>query len=267
MSDAVVIEGAHVVTVDGAEHVDGHVVVESGRIGAVGPGVAPRVPDGAERVDGRGCLLTPGLVNAHHHLYQWATQGLFTDESLFTWLSGSYQLWGCLNAERVAGTTSAGLAHLALSGCTTASDHHYVYPPGRGDMVAAEVETAREIGVRLDLARGSMDRGRGHGGLPPDSVVESTEGALAATAEAIDAHHDPSPASVTRLAVAPCSPFTVSQELMVENYAAALEEILRLKPASAKGRYISKATMSTTMGPGVPLDASLTRGLTTADAS
>ena len=228
MSDAIVIEGAHVVSVEGAEHVDGHVVVEAGRISAVGAGPASRVPAGAERVDARGRLLTPGLVNTHHHLYQWATQGLFTDGTLFAWLSGSYELWGHLNSERVAGTTSAGLAHLALSGCTTASDHHYVYPTGRGDMVAAEVEAAGEIGVRLDLARGSMDRGRSHGGLPPDSVVESAEVALAATSEAIDTHHDPSPESMTRLAVAPCSPFTVSRELMVESAALARDKGVRL---------------------------------------
>lgn len=228
MSDVIVIEGAHVVTVDGTEHSDGHVVVEAGRISAVGAGPAPQAPSGAERVDARGCLLTPGLVNTHHHLYQWATQGLFSDGTLFAWLSGSYELWGHLDAEMVAGTTSAGLAHLALSGCTTASDHHYVYPPGGQDMVAAQVEAARKIGVRLDLARGSMDRGRSHGGLPPDSIVESVEGALSMTSEAIHTHHDPSPSSMTRLAVAPCSPFTVSQELMVESAALARDKGVRL---------------------------------------
>ena len=228
MSGVIVIEGAHVVTVDGTEHSDGHVVVEAGRISAVGAGPAPQTPPGAERVDARGGLLTPGLVNAHHHLYQWATQGLFSDGSLFAWLSGSYELWGHLDAEMVSGTTSAGLAHLALSGCTTTSDHHYVYPPGGQDMVAAQVEAAREIGMRLDLARGSMDRGRSHGGLPPDSIVESVEGALSMTSEAIHAHHDPSPSSMTRLAVAPCSPFTVSQELMVESAALARDKGVRL---------------------------------------
>ena len=228
MSGVIVIEGAHVVTVDGTEHSDGHVVVEAGRISAVGAGPAPQAPSGAERVDARGCLLTPGLVNTHHHLYQWATQGLFSDGTLFAWLSGSYELWGHLDAEMVAGTTSAGLAHLALSGCTTASDHHYVYPPGGQDMVAAQVEAARKIGVRLDLARGSMDRGRSHGGLPPDSIVESVEGALSMTSEAIHTHHDPSPSSMTRLAVAPCSPFTVSQELMVESAALARDKGVRL---------------------------------------
>ncbi|WP_116246917.1 8-oxoguanine deaminase [Nocardiopsis sp. FIRDI 009] len=214
MSRTIVIEGAHVVTVDGAEYADGHVVVTDGRISAVGAGPAPQAP-GAERIDGRGCLATPGLVNTHNHLYQWATQGLFADGTLFEWLVGSYEIWHRLDAEVVSGTTSAGMAHLALSGCTTASDHHYIYPSGRGDIVAAEVEAAREVGIRLDLARGSMDRGHSAGGLPPDSVVETTDGALEGTAAAIDAHHDASPESMTRVAAAPCSPFSVSRELMV----------------------------------------------------
>ncbi|MBQ1079723.1 8-oxoguanine deaminase [Nocardiopsis sp. B62] len=214
MSRTVIIERAHVVTVDGAEYADGHVVSRDGVITAVGAGPPPRVEGEVERIDGRGCVATPGLVNTHNHLYQWATQGLFADGTLFEWLVGSYEIWHRLDADVVSGTTSAGLAHLALSGCTTASDHHYIYPAGRGDIVAAEVEAAREVGVRLDLARGSMDRGHSQGGLPPDSVVETLEGALAGTAAAIDAHHDASASSMTRVAVAPCSPFSVSRELM-----------------------------------------------------
>ncbi|MFC4564229.1 8-oxoguanine deaminase [Nocardiopsis mangrovi] len=211
--NAVVIEGAHVVTVAGEEYPDGHIVAAGGRITAVGPGAAPPTA-GARRVDGRGRLATPGLVNTHNHLYQWATQGLFTDGTLFEWLVGSYDIWHRLDAEVVAGTALAGLGWLALSGCTTASDHHYIFPSGRGDITAAEVEAAHRVGIRLDLARGSMDRGRSAGGLPPDSVVEATGDALAATQAAIDAHHDPAPESMTRVAVAPCSPFSVTRELM-----------------------------------------------------
>jgi cytosine/adenosine deaminase-related metal-dependent hydrolase len=211
---AVVIEGAHVATVSGAEYPDGHVVAVDGRITAVGAGPAPDAPPGARRIDGRGHLLTPGLVNSHNHLYQWATQGLFADATLFEWLAGSYDIWHRLDAEVVAGTTTAGTAWLALSGCTTVSDHHYIFPAGRGDIVAAEVEAARRVGVRLDLARGSMDRGRSSGGLPPDAVVETLDGALAGTSAAIDAHHDPAFDAMTRVAVAPCSPFSVSRELM-----------------------------------------------------
>lgn len=228
MSNVIVIEGAHVVTVDGPEYANGHVVVRDGRIAAVGAGPAPAVEGEVERIDGRGLVVTPGLVNTHHHLYQWATQGLFADGTLFEWLVGSYEIWHRLDAEVVSGTTSAGLAHLALSGCTTASDHHYIYPSGRGDIVAAEVEAAREVGIRLDLARGSMDRGKSQGGLPPDSVVETLEGALSGTATAIDTHHDPSFDSMTRIAVAPCSPFSVSGELMTQAAELARDKGVRL---------------------------------------
>ena len=228
MSKAIVIEGAHVVTVDGPEYADGHVVVRDGRVAAVGAGPAPIVEGDFERIDGRGCVVTPGLVNTHNHLYQWATQGLFADGTLFEWLVGSYEIWHRLDAEVVSGTTSAGLTHLALSGCTTASDHHYIYPAGRGDIVAAEVEAAREVGIRLDLARGSMDRGHSQGGLPPDSVVESLAGALAGTAAAIDTYHDTSFDSMTRIAVAPCSPFSVSRELMVDAATLARDKGARL---------------------------------------
>ncbi|GLU48615.1 8-oxoguanine deaminase [Nocardiopsis ansamitocini] len=214
MSTTVVIDGAHVVTVTGAEYPSGHVVAVDGRITEVGPGPAPSTA-GARIIDGRGCVATPGLVNTHNHLYQWATQGLFTDNTLFEWLAGSYESWDRLDADVVAGTTTAGTAWLALSGCTTASDHHYIFPAGRGDIASAEVEAARAVGIRLDLARGSMDRGRSAGGLPPDSVVETLDGALEATAAAIDTHHDPAFDSMTRVAVAPCSPFSVSRELMV----------------------------------------------------
>ncbi|GAA1087396.1 8-oxoguanine deaminase [Nocardiopsis metallicus] len=228
MSRTVIIEGAHVVTVDGAEYADGHVVSRDGVITAVGAGPAPEAQGEVERIDGRGCVATPGLVNTHNHLYQWATQGLFADGTLFEWLVGSYEIWHRLDADVVSGTTSAGLSHLALSGCTTASDHHYIYPAGRGDIVAAEVEAAREVGVRLDLARGSMDRGHSQGGLPPDSVVETLEGALAGTAAAIDAHHDASASSMTRIAVAPCSPFSVSRDLMTQGAALARDRGVNL---------------------------------------
>lgn len=209
----VVIEGAHIATVSGPDHPGGHLVLSGGRITAVGPGPAPAVP-GARRIDGRGLLATPGLVNTHHHLYQWATQGLFTDGTLFDWLTGSYRMWHRLDADTVHQTSTAGAAYLALSGCSTLSDHHYIFPSGRGDIAAAEVAAVQEVGVRLDLARGSMDRGASDGGLPPDAVVESCTGALEGTAAAIAAHHDPGPDSMTRVAVAPCSPFSVSAELM-----------------------------------------------------
>ncbi|MDQ4085162.1 MAG: 8-oxoguanine deaminase [Actinomycetota bacterium] len=212
------IEGAYVATMDAArsEHATGHVLVEDGHIRAVGPGAAPvAVADTADRVvDGSGCLLTPGLVNTHHHLYQWATRGLAVDETLFGWLTHLYPVWAGID-ERVVNVAARGaLASLALSGCTTSTDHHYVFPRDGGDLFAAEVEAARSVGLRFHPCRGSMDLGRSRGGLPPDRVVEDVDAVLADTEVTIDRWHDPSPDSMLRVAVAPCSPFTASRELM-----------------------------------------------------
>jgi cytosine/adenosine deaminase-related metal-dependent hydrolase len=213
----IAIEGCAVATVDpdGTEYESGHVVVEGDRIVAVGPGPAPR--DGRRElrlVDGSGCLATPGLVNTHHHLYQWATRGLAQQENLFGWLTTLYPIWAGIDEELVAATAGAGLAWLALSGCTTTTDHHYVFPRGTGDLFGAEVAAAAEVGLRFHPCRGSMDLGASRGGLPPDHIVEETEAALAATEAAIERYHDPSPGAMLRVAVAPCSPFSATPELM-----------------------------------------------------
>ncbi|PRY27647.1 8-oxoguanine deaminase [Pseudosporangium ferrugineum] len=215
----IVIENVAVATVDGdgTEYADGHVVAgDDGRIAAVGPGSAGEVPGAARRVDGTGCLVTPGLVNTHHHLYQWATRGLAQDETLFGWLTTLYPIWGRIDAGTVGAAAAAGLGWLALSGCTTSTDHHYVFPRDGGDVFEAEIEAARRIGLRFHPTRGSMDLGESQGGLPPDHVVEETDAALAATEAAIDRWHDPSPESLLRVGVAPCSPFSVTSRLMSE---------------------------------------------------
>jgi len=224
-----IIEGGHISTVDdqGTEYAGGHIVVDAGRIVAIGPGRATRI-DGARRVDARGCLVTPGLVNTHHHLYQWATRGYAQQSTLFEWLVELYPVWAGIDEDIVRATTRAGLARLALTGCTTAADHHYVFPSDGGDVFGALVAAAGEIGIRLHAVRGSMDRGRAHGGLPPDGVVESTDGALAATADAIDRFHDPAPEAMVRVAVGPCSPFSASRDLMREAAALARERGVRL---------------------------------------
>ena len=226
----IVIDGAHVVTVSGEEHPGGHIVVDGDRITAVGPGPAPPgASAGAdERIDGAGCLATPGLVNVHHHLYQWASQGMAVDGTLFEWLTTLYRPWSKMDAEVVSGAATAALGWLAKSGCTTSSDHHYLFPGGRGDLFAAEIEAAREIGVRFHPCRGSMDRGESDGGLPPDEVVEDLDTILAETAAAIDRYHDPSPGSMLRVAVAPCSPFTVTRDLLVESARLARDKGVRL---------------------------------------
>lgn len=224
-----VIENAHVAPVAGPEIPRGRLRIDGDTITAVGPMAgAPAPPRGAERIDASGCLATPGLVNTHHHLYQWATQGLAQEATLFEWLVALYPVWAAMDAEVVGGAAGAALGWLALSGCTTTSDHHYVFPKGRGDLLAATIDAARRVGLRFHPARGSMDRGRSRGGLPPDAVVEDLDEILTATAAAVDQHHDPSPSSRLRVAVAPCSPFSASAELMTEAAALARDKGVRL---------------------------------------
>jgi cytosine/adenosine deaminase-related metal-dependent hydrolase len=232
-----VIDGCAIATVDaaGAEHAAGHLVVEGDRIVALGGGPAPDLPD-ARRVDGGGCLATPGLVNCHHHLYQWLTRGLAQQSTLFEWLVELYPVWARLDAELQHDAARAGLAALALSGCTTTTDHHYVFPRRGGDLLAAEVEAARQVGLRFHPCRGSMDLGRSAGGLPPDEVVEDLDEILAATQAAIDRHHDPAPGSMLRIAVAPCSPFSVSADLLRESAALARRRGVRLHTHLAETR-------------------------------
>ncbi|MEU3271710.1 8-oxoguanine deaminase [Saccharomonospora sp. NPDC006951] len=214
----IVIENAAIATVDagGTEYRSGHVVVDGDRIAAVGDGPAPSFDGEHTRVDGTDCLVTPGLINTHHHLYQWATRGLAADSTLFQWLVELYPVWARLDEDSTHAAATAGLARLALTGCTTVADHHYVFPREGGDQIAALVAAVERIGVRGHLVRGSMDRGESEGGLPPDSVVEDTESALLGTERAIEEHHDASEAATLRIAVGPCSPFTVTERLMKE---------------------------------------------------
>jgi cytosine/adenosine deaminase-related metal-dependent hydrolase len=214
----IVISGAHVATVDpdSAEYPGGTVVAEDRRIVAVGPGPAPDYGDDVptEHIDGTGHLLTPGLVNTHHHFYQWLTRGRAQDQDLFGWLSELYPVWARIDEELVYAAARASIAALLTSGCSTGADHHYVFPAGAGDLIGAAVRAARELGLRFQAARGSMDLGRSRGGLPPDFAVEDTDAALAATQQAIDAYHDPAPEAMVQVSVAPCSPFTVSEPLL-----------------------------------------------------
>jgi cytosine/adenosine deaminase-related metal-dependent hydrolase len=226
-----VVQGCAVATVDGSftEHADGHVVVSGNRIVAVGPGPFAGPPEDGDRVvDGRGCLLTPGLVNTHQHLYQWATRGLAQDDDLFGWLTTLYPVWEGIDEDVVGASAAAALGWLARTGCTTTADHHYVFPRDGGDVLGATIEAARRIGLRFHATRGSMDLGASDGGLPPDSVVESIDAALAGTVAAIEAHHDPSPDAMLQMAVAPCSPFSVTGELMRSAAAIAREQGVRL---------------------------------------
>src|SRR4051795_8666583 len=214
-----VIEGCSIATMDaaGTEHADGHLLIEGDRLLAVGTGTAPEGPArDARRIDGRGRLATPGLVNCHHHLYQWATRGLAQQATLFEWLTELYPVWAHVDDEIEWAAARAGLAALALSGCTTSTDHHYVFPAGAGDLLKVEVRAAESVGLRFHPCRGSMDLGRSDGGLPPDEIVEDRDAILAASEAAIDRFHDPAPGAMVRVALAPCSPFSVTRGLMAD---------------------------------------------------
>ncbi|MCB5907824.1 8-oxoguanine deaminase [Streptomyces pinistramenti] len=216
-ANRLVIENCALVTMDahGTEHPTGHLVIAGHRIESAGPGPAPDgLTDVVRRIDGSGHLLTPGLVNTHHHFYQWITRGLAQNCNLFDWLVTLYPVWSRIDEPMVYAAAQGSLGALALSGVTTAADHHYVFPRGAGDLLGAEIRAAAEMGLRFSPTRGSMDRGASDGGLPPDFAVETTEEALLATEAAIDRWHDPSPASMLRIGVAPCSPFSVSSELL-----------------------------------------------------
>ncbi|MFE4052081.1 8-oxoguanine deaminase [Streptomyces sp. YIM B13518] len=214
-----VIENCAIATVDArdTEYASGHVVLTGNRIESLGAGAAPAgLENVVRRIDGTGHLATPGLVNTHHHFYQWITRGLATDHNLFDWLVALYPMWARIDEPMVRAAARGSLAMMARGGVTTATDHHYVFPRGAGDLSAAVIGAARDLGVRLTLARGSMDRGEKDGGLPPDFAVETLDDALAATEETVRRHHDASPGAMTQVAVAPCSPFSVSTELMRE---------------------------------------------------
>lgn len=236
------IEGCAIATMDGTRHSSpgaeyraGHIVVEDGRITAVAEGRYDG-PPADSAVDGSGCLATPGLINTHHHLFQWLTQGMAQQSVLFDWLTELYPVWARIDAEQVHAAATAGLAWLALSGCSTSTDHHYVFPASRPGVLAAEIAAAAAVGVRFHPCRGSMDLGRSDGGLPPDEIVEDTEAALAATEDAIARFHDPSPGSMLRIAVGPCSPFTVTADLMREAAALARRTGTRLHTHLAETR-------------------------------
>jgi cytosine/adenosine deaminase-related metal-dependent hydrolase len=163
-----------------------------------------------------GCLVTPGLVNTHHHIYQNLTRAFrpATRASLFDWLTALYPRWARLDEEASYLSAWVGLAELALGGCTTSTDHLYVHPAGRGDLLGASIAAARELGVRFHPTRGSMSLSTKDGGLPPDSVVQDDDTILAASEEAVARHHDPGPGAMVRVALAPCSPFSVTPDLM-----------------------------------------------------
>ncbi|KAA0941528.1 8-oxoguanine deaminase [Streptomyces apricus] len=227
----VVIENCSIATVDAddTEYPTGHLVLAGDRIESLGAG---RAPEGLEnvvrRIDATGHLVTPGLVNTHHHFYQWITRGLATDHNLFDWLVALYPTWARIDERMTYAAAQGSLGMMVRGGVTTAMDHHYVFPRGSGDLSGSIIRAAREMGVRFTLARGSMDRSEKDGGLPPDFAVESLDEALAATEATVDEHHDASFGAMTQVAVAPCSPFSVSTELMRQGAELARRKGVRL---------------------------------------
>lgn len=218
-----------VVTMDDqrGELAGGSILVRAGRIEWVGSGEPPD-STGCTRIDGRGAVAIPGLVNTHHHLYQVLTRLRAQAKGLFGWLVELYPVWAHVDAEWERAAAMVGLAELALSGCATSTDHHYVFPSGTSGLVEAEADAARQLGLRFHPCRGSMDLGESGGGLPPDSVVQGTDAILAETEEVVARLHDPAEGSMLRIAVAPCSPFTATERLMTESAELARRLGLRL---------------------------------------
>ena len=205
---------ARLLTMDDADlRLDGaDVRIKDGVIAEVGVGLEPG--PGGDVLNAEGCLVTPGLVNTHHHLYQTLTRAVpgAQDALLFGWLRTLYPIWARFGPEEMYVSAQVGLAELALSGCTLSSDHLYLYPNGSrlDDTIAA----ASDIGLRFHPTRGAMSIGESLGGLPPDALVENEAAIIEDSIRVIDAHHDPRPGSMVRVGVAPCSPFSVSRDLM-----------------------------------------------------
>ncbi len=244
--DLVVVNARCVATVDDArrEIGDGWVAVTDGLVSGVGAGSPPAA---VRVVDGTDCLVTPGLVNSHHHLFQNLTRAYppMTDKPLFGWLQSLYPLWRGLDTEAAYVSAWVGLAELALSGCTTSTDHLYLHPRGAGDLLGAEIAAAVDLGVRFHPTRGSMSLSQKDGGLPPDDVVADDDEILAACAEAIDRHHDRSHGAMVRIALAPCSPFSVTESLMMRTAELAAERDVRLHTHFAENAEDDEFSLAT----------------------
>ena len=206
-----------VVTCDDADSVlrNVDVLVEGREIRAIGPVSA----SADEVIDARNLILYPGLVNTHHHLYQYFTRNLppMQGLALFDWLTALYGIWAHLNADTVYYSSLCGMGELLKYGCTTCFDHHYVFPAGAGDLIGAQFAAAEKLGIRMHASRGSMSLSKKDGGLPPDSVVQTTDEILADSRRLIESYHDMRAFSMRRMVLAPCSPFSVTGDVMKES--------------------------------------------------
>ena len=217
MTDLLLSGATLVATMDDTrrEIVDGWIAITNGRIEAIGGPLDDR-PAAVRIVAANDCLVTPGLINTHHHLFQNLTRALptMTDKPLFGWLQTLYPLWQRLDEEAAHVSAWIGLAELALSGCSTSTDHLYLHPRGAGDLLSASIAAAQDLGVRFHPTRGSMSLSVKDGGLPPDEVVQDDDTILAECETQVARHHDRSFGAMTRIALAPCSPFSVTTSLM-----------------------------------------------------
>ncbi|MCI6054225.1 8-oxoguanine deaminase [Dysosmobacter sp.] len=218
-----------VVTCDDADTILDHVDLycEDGVIQAIGPDL----PQTADTVlDGTHYWCYPGLINTHHHLYQVFSRNLpqVQNLELFPWLTALYEIWKGLDREVVRFSSLTGMGELMKHGCTTCFDHHYVFPAGAGDLLGAQFAAAEELGIRMVASRGSMDLSRKDGGLPPDSVVQTVDEIMADSLKAIETYHDPRPGSMRQVVLAPCSPFSVSSELLRQSAILARQYGVRL---------------------------------------
>jgi 8-oxoguanine deaminase len=216
MQQTLLIKNAHCVATmddDSRELKNSSILIEAGRIKWIGKaGEEPQVA--TETLNAQGHLVVPGFVNTHHHMYQSLTRAIpaVQNAELFSWLKGLYPIWSGLTPKMVYSSTQTAMAELLMAGCTTSSDHLYIYP--NGVRLDDSIEAAKEIGMRFVATRGSMSVGQSQGGLPPDSVVEKEADILKDTQRLIETHHDASFGAMINVAVAPCSPFSVSQDLM-----------------------------------------------------
>jgi len=223
------IKNAHIVTMDDhqREIPEGGLFIRRGLIQEVGP--MSELPDTADEVlDLKGHIVFPGLVNTHHHFYQTLTRAVpaAQDANLFNWLKTLYPIWARLTPDDIFISTQTALAELALSGCTTASDHLYLFP--NGSKLDDEIAAASEVGLRLQASRGSMSLGESKGGLPPDSVVDTEENILKDSQRLIEKYHDAKTGAMTQIVLAPCSPFSVTGDLMKQSAKLAREYSVHL---------------------------------------
>jgi len=192
--------------------------------------IGQEAPEADEVIDATGMLCYPGLVNTHHHLYQVFSRNLpqVQNMELFDWLVTLYEIWKGLNEDTVRLSSAVGMGELMKNGCTTVFDHHYVFPKDAGDLIGAQAQAADLLGVRMHFSRGSMDLSKKDGGLPPDTVVQTVDEIMKDSETLIQKYHDPAFGSMRRLALAPCSPFSVSADLLRQSAILAREYGVRL---------------------------------------